>query len=97
MKTTGIIRRVDDLGRIVIPREIRRNLCFQEGSPVELFTDGDKLVIQKYQTCDSISDTVKTLRDLIVDYSDEFSHDRLSSLLEQVDALEGILKAARKL
>lgn len=97
MKATGIVRRVDDLGRIVIPKEIRRNIGVQEGTPMELFTDGNKLVIQKYETCDSISDIVKTLRDLITDYPDEFKDDGLSNLLEQVDAFEETLKEARKL
>jgi len=97
MKATGIIRRVDDLGRIVIPREIRRNLGAQEGTPMELFTDGNKLVIQKYETYESISDIVKTLRDIVSDYPNEFSDDGLLNLLKQVDAFEETLKEARKL
>lgn len=97
MKATGIIRRVDDLGRIVIPREIRRNLGVQEGTPMELFTDGDKLVIQKYKTSDSIFDTIKTLRELIGEYPDEFISNRICGLLEQVDLLSEDLKKARKL
>ena len=39
MKATGIVRRIDDLGRVVIPREIRRNLNIREGDPLEIFTD----------------------------------------------------------
>ena len=39
MKATGIIRRVDDLGRIVIPKEIRRNMKIREGEPLEIYTD----------------------------------------------------------
>ena len=97
MKATGIIRRVDDLGRIVIPREIRTKLGIQEGTPMELFTDCDKLVIQKYKTSDSIFDAIKTLKDLIGEYPDEFIPNRICGLLEQVDLLNEDLKKAKKL
>ena len=49
MRATGIIRRVDDLGRIVIPREIRRVLKISEGCPLELFTDNNAICLKKYQ------------------------------------------------
>lgn len=52
MKSTGIIRKVDELGRVVIPKEIRDSLEILEKDPVEIFTDGCKVVIQKYNpTC----------------------------------------------
>lgn len=48
MKATGIIRRVDDLGRIVIPKEIRRSLRIREGDPLELFMENDAVCFMKY-------------------------------------------------
>ena len=45
---TGIIRRIDDLGKIVIPREIRRKMNINEGDPLEICIDGDKLYLEKY-------------------------------------------------
>ncbi len=49
MKATGIVRRIDDLGRIVIPKEIRRTFKIQEGSPLEIFTDNDgNVIFRKY-------------------------------------------------
>ena len=42
MKATGIVRRIDDLGRIVIPKEIRRTLRIKEGDPLEIFTDREE-------------------------------------------------------
>ena len=45
---TGIIRRIDDLGRIVIPKEIRRKLNIQEGDPLELSLDGNKVIFELY-------------------------------------------------
>ena len=47
MKTTGIVRRIDDLGRIVIPKEIRRKLQLREGDPLEIYTDNDDCIIFK--------------------------------------------------
>ena len=49
MKATGIVRRIDDLGRIVIPKEIRRTLRFREADPVEIFTGTDgEIILKKY-------------------------------------------------
>lgn len=47
MKATGIVRRIDDLGRVVIPKEIRRNLRIREGEPLEIFVDREGAVILK--------------------------------------------------
>ena len=49
MKATGIVRRIDDLGRVVIPKEIRRTLRIKEGDPLEIFTDRDgEVIFKKY-------------------------------------------------
>lgn len=51
MKATGIIRRIDDLGRIAIPKEIRRTLGIKEGDPLEIYTDNDgNIIFHKYRT-----------------------------------------------
>ena len=47
MKATGIVRRIDDLGRIVVPKEIRRTLRIREGDPLEIFTDREGEIILK--------------------------------------------------
>jgi transcriptional pleiotropic regulator of transition state genes len=49
MKATGIVRRVDDLGRIVIPRELRKIMGIAEGDPLEIFTEGDQIILKKYE------------------------------------------------
>lgn len=50
MKATGIVRRIDDLGRVVIPKEIRRTLEIAEGDPLEIFTDRDGgVILKKYK------------------------------------------------
>jgi AbrB family transcriptional regulator (stage V sporulation protein T) len=56
MKATGIIRRIDDLGRIVIPKELRRTYKMKEGDPVEIFTnDGGELILKKFSPINDIS------------------------------------------
>ena len=68
MKATGIVRRIDELGRVVIPKEIRRTLRIKEGDPLEIFTDRDELMLKKYSpiaTLEKFSEaTAKTLNDL---------------------------------
>jgi len=49
MKSTGIVRRIDDLGRVVIPMELRRTLQIDEKDSLEIFVDEDKIVLRKYQ------------------------------------------------
>ena len=49
MKSTGIIRHIDELGRMVVPKELRKKLDIADGDPVEIFSDGDRIVLMKYQ------------------------------------------------
>lgn len=57
MKATGIVRRVDDLGRVIIPKEIRRTLRIREGDPLEIFTDRDgQIIFQKYSPIGTLKD-----------------------------------------
>ncbi|MGI6038045.1 MAG: AbrB/MazE/SpoVT family DNA-binding domain-containing protein [Limnochordia bacterium] len=49
MKSTGIVRRVDELGRVVIPIELRRTLKIGEKDPLEIYVDGDRIILQKYE------------------------------------------------
>ena len=49
MKSTGVVRKVDELGRIVLPMEIRKTLDIKQKDAIEIFIDEDKIVLQKYQ------------------------------------------------
>lgn len=49
MKATGIVRKVDELGRVVLPIELRRNFGINEGDGIEIFVDENKIVLKKYQ------------------------------------------------
>ena len=51
MKSTGVVRKVDELGRIVLPIEIRKVLDINQKDAIEIFTDNDRIILQKYQPC----------------------------------------------
>ena len=57
MKATGVVRRIDDLGRIVIPKEIRKTLRIKEGDPLEIFTDREgQVILKKYSPIGELSE-----------------------------------------
>lgn len=62
MKSTGVVRKVDELGRIVLPIEIRKTLDIKQKDAIEIFTDEDKIILQKYQPacvfCNNIENIV---------------------------------------
>jgi len=62
MKSTGMVRKIDELGRIVIPAEIRQNLDLQIKDTVEIFTDENRIILQKYQPsclfCNNVDNVV---------------------------------------
>jgi stage V sporulation protein T len=61
MKCTGVIRRIDELGRIVIPKEIRKSLAIREGESLEIFIDNDKLIMKKYSKLDNYQNDIKDI------------------------------------
>ena len=88
MKATGIIRRVDDLGRVVIPREIRRTMGIREGEPLEIYTEGrDTVCFRKYET--NLTSEVDHLRDQIENFCDldRETQARIAILLGEVREL----------
>ena len=57
MKATGVVRRIDDLGRVVIPKEIRKTLRIKEGDPLEIFTDKEgEVILKKYSPIGELSE-----------------------------------------
>ena len=69
MKATGIVRKVDVLGRIVLPIELRKNLDIEREDPIEIYVDGDYILLKKYEPacifCGNAKD-VKRIRDKII-------------------------------
>ena len=62
MKSTGIVRKVEELGRIVLPIELRRTLGIEEKDRIEIFVDGESIILRKYQPacifCDNAKDII---------------------------------------
>ena len=67
MKATGIVRRIDDLGRVVIPKEIRRTLRIKEGTPLEIFTDREgEIILKKYSPIGELSTFAREYADCLL-------------------------------
>ena len=91
MKSTGIVRRVDDLGRIVMPKEIRKNLGIGIGDPVEFFVDKQRVIVQKYNTAGSVEELLDNLEKEIVLKSDLMPAELMEKLLAKTDEMKEIV------
>ncbi len=65
MKTTGVVRRIDDLGRVVIPKEIRKTLRIKDGESLEIFLESDNIVLKKYSPFTNLESFYKNYVDSI--------------------------------
>ena len=66
MKATGVVRRIDDLGRVVIPKEIRKTLRIKEGEPLEIFTDREgQVILKKYSPIGELTEFASTYADTL--------------------------------
>jgi AbrB family looped-hinge helix DNA binding protein len=92
MKSTGIVRRVDDLGRVVIPKEIRRTLGIHEGEFLEIYTDticGHPAVcFAKYEV--NLTGETKVLRERVEDHLDP-NHPRRKEILKRLEEIRQML------
>ena len=89
MKTTGIIRRIDELGRIVIPKEIRRSLRIKEGENIEIFVDNENIILKKYSLIKNLSDFAQNMADAIHSF---INHNVIITDNDNILAVAGPLK-----
>lgn len=74
MKATGIVRRIDDLGRVVIPKEIRRTLRIREGDPLEIFVDRDgEVILKKYSPINELGNFAKEYAESLAEHSGQMA------------------------
>jgi len=89
MKTTGVVRRIDELGRIVIPKEIRKNMRIKNGDSLEIFLSDEDIVLKKYSP-------IETLENILDNYVDSFNqvmkHNIIVTDRDRVIAIAGNLK-----
>jgi AbrB family looped-hinge helix DNA binding protein len=88
MRATGIVRRVDDLGRIVIPREIRRTLRIKDGDPLELFVEDDRIIFQKYDVSASSKEVIEKAISFVFDDDEMNFNQRQAAISKLKEALE---------
>lgn len=96
MKATGIVRRVDDLGRIVIPKEIRRQLGVSENTPMELYLEDKSLVIRKYDTNNCIKDRLDEFKSVFYDSREDLDSETANAIEVHINALLGIMKSIKE-
>lgn len=89
MKTTGIIRRIDDLGRIVIPKELRRSLRIKNGDSLEIFVEHEDIILKKYSPMESIEEAAEKYVD---SFNQVIKHNVIVTDKDRVIAASGILK-----
>ena len=95
MRATGIIRRIDDLGRIVIPKEIRRTYGIADGTPIEIFTNSDGIILRRYCAEDELMNTVNVLSDAVEGYIDDLDCEKVQQIRKHIEEIRGLLKRRR--
>ena len=90
MKATGIVRRIDDLGRVVIPKEIRRTLRIREGDPLEIFVDRDgEVILKKYSPIGELGDFAKEYAESLLEGT---KHNKMIKDRDNIKAVSGASK-----
>ena len=91
MKATGIVRRIDDLGRVVIPKEIRRTLRIREGDPLEIFVDREgEVILKKYSPIGELGDFAQEYTDSLFETTGHIA------LIADRDAIVAVAGASKK-
>lgn len=88
MRATGVIRRIDDLGRIVITKEYRRKLNIHEGDPLELYFGEDFIAFKKYNPTKSVRSILESLKNEV---RDEPALENKTALLEKLQEVSALL------
>ncbi len=90
MKATGVVRRIDELGRIVIPKEIRKTMHIREGENIEIFIDGDQnIILKKYSAIKKLDDFAQRFTDAIYAF---LKYNIMITDMDSIIAISGPLK-----
>lgn len=91
MKATGMVRRVDRLGRLVLPKEIRKTMGIAEGTPMEIFTTAEGIVIKKYYPELGLSDIFKNLDEFLDDACIDLGTQKTDDIRAHIRKIQMIL------
>ena len=92
MNGTGIVRRVDYLGRIVLPKEIRRKLGINEGTPMEIYASADSVTIKKYYPENELSSMAANLQEAVDDMCVDLGPKKTGDIRRHIREIQNLLK-----
>lgn len=92
MKVTGIVRRVDDLGRIVIPKLVRREMGITEGTPLELFTEKGSLIYKRYDVENELGNMARNLMEAVEDMCVDLGPEKTGDIRRHIWEILKLLK-----
>ena len=92
MNETGIIKRVDDLGRIDLPKELRRNLMICEGTPMEIHYSKEGIFIKKYYPESELSEMIENLMEALEDMCVDLGQEKIEDIRRHILEIQEILK-----
>ena len=92
MNTAGIIRRVDDLGRVVIPKEVRRKVGISEGTPMEIFVSAEGIMLKKYHTENELLNMTENLKEALEDMCVDLGPEKTGNIRSHIREIQILLK-----
>lgn len=93
MRAIGIIRRIDDLGRITLPKELRNKMGVKEGTPMEMYTTDNGVLIRKYCAGEEVRRVLEELSERINDMSEELEADNVVEARSYIEKLNKLLSS----
>lgn len=93
MKATGMFRRIDDAGRVVIPREIRKILGIKGGDSLEIFADRNEIILRKYDVSIGLSELVRRLENEFSDVKDDIERETADKIYKHINALRELVQS----
>lgn len=92
MNGTGIVRRVDDLGRIVLPKEIRRKLGISEGTPMEIYVSADSVTLKRYYPQKELSSMAANFQEVVEDMCVDLGPEKTGDIRRHIREIQNLLK-----
>ena len=92
MEATGIIRRVDDLGRIVLPKAVRRKAGISEGTAMEIFMSKDEITLKKYYPEEELGGMAKNLMEAVEDMCVDLGPEKTGDIRRHIREIQMLLK-----